>query len=163
MPILIGAGLVALIANAFSDDDSEKTKSSKGKRKRIFISFAFEDEIYRDYLVNQAKSEKSPFDFVDMSVKQPWSEHEWQIKCRTKIKRCNGMIVLLSKNTWHSSGARWEIKCAKGERLPVIGMHIKKNDKGAIHPELKGKKIITWSWDNLDESIKKLLIMAIQQ
>lgn len=66
------------------------------------------------------------------------------------------MIVLLSKNTWHSGGARWEIKCAKEERIPVIGMHIKKNDQGAIPPELRGIKIITWSWDNLANVIKKI-------
>ncbi len=66
------------------------------------------------------------------------------------------MIVLLSKNTWYSSGARWEIKSAKEEGIPIIGMHIKKNDKGAIPPELKGKKIIQWSWDNLAAIIKKV-------
>lgn len=155
-PVIIGIGIVALIAEAFSDDDSVKKDSRKDDRKRIFISFAIEDEIYRDRLVNQARSERSPFDFVDMSVKQPWNEEEWKKRCRTKIKRCDGMIVLLSKNTWHSSGARWEIKCAKEERIPVIGMHIKKNDKGAIPPELKGKKIIIWSWDNLEKTIKSI-------
>lgn len=91
-----------------------------------------------------------------MSVKQPWSEGEWKKHCRTKIKRCDGMIVLLSKNTWYSSGSRWEIKCAKEEGIPVIGMHVKKNDKGAIPPELKGKRIIEWTWDNLEKSLNKM-------
>ncbi|MEI6349303.1 MAG: TIR domain-containing protein [Bacteroidota bacterium] len=130
-------------------------EKKKETRKRVFISFAIEDETYRNHLVNQARSEKSPFDFVDMSVKQPWDELEWKKRCRTKIKRCDGMIVLLSKKTWHSSGVRWEIKCAKEEGIPVIGMHIKKNDKGAIPPELRENKTIIWSWDNLNVSIKK--------
>lgn len=30
-------------------------------RKRIFISFAMEDKTLRDFLVGQAKNEKSPF------------------------------------------------------------------------------------------------------
>jgi len=64
------------------------------------------------------------------------------------------MIVLLSKNTYQSSGARWEIKCAKEEGVPVIGMHIKKKDKGDIPPELKGKKIITWTWENINNILK---------
>lgn len=53
------------------------------------------------------------------------------------------MIVLLSKNTWHTGGARWEMKCAIEEKKQFIevGMHIKKNDKGAIPTELKGKKL----------------------
>lgn len=155
-PYIIGAGLVALIAKAFSEEDDKRPEKEKNKKKRIFISFAIEDEFYRDKLVEQAKLERSPFSFVDMSVKKPWDEQEWKRKCRTKIKKCDGMIVMLSKNTYHSSGARWEIKCAKEENIPVIGMHIFKNRKGAIPPELKGKPVIEWSWDNLSKSINKI-------
>jgi hypothetical protein len=46
----------------------------------------------------------------------------------------------------HASGVHWEIKCAKEEGIPIIGMHIKKNDKGAIPPGLKDVKIIEWKW-----------------
>lgn len=157
-PILIGAGLVALIAKAFSDDEEEpKRKRSvrSTRKKKIFVSFAVEDKRYRDFLVAQGKNERSPFTFIDMSVKEPWTQKIWKDKCRNKIQKCDGMIVLLSKNTWHASGARWEIKCAKEEGVPVIGMHVKKNDKGAKPPELNGKKVIDWSWDNLDETISK--------
>ncbi len=157
-PILIGAGLVALIAKAFSDDDEEpirKRSSRSTRKKKIFVSFAVEDKKYRDFLVAQGKNERSPFTFIDMSVKEPWTQKIWKDKCRDKIQKCDGMIVLLSKNTWHASGARWEIKCAKEEGVPVIGMHVKKNDKGAKPPELNGKKVIDWSWDNLDETISK--------
>lgn len=154
-PVILGAGAIALLLNALFEDEEDLGNEIK---KRIFISFAIEDEQYRDYLVAQAKDERSPFTFVDMSVKQPWNETIWKQKCRTKIKSCDGMIVLLSKNTWNSSGARWEIKCAKEEGLPVIGMHIKKKNQGAIPPELKGNKIITWSWDNLAKVIKNDII-----
>lgn len=152
-PVIIGAGAVALLIKPLLDESDDSEQDIK---KRIFISFAIEDQKYRDFLVAQAKNERSPFTFIDMSVKQPWDEKIWKQKCRSKIKSCDGMIVLLSKNTWHSSGTRWEIKCAREERIRVIGMHIKKNDKGAIPPELKGKKVITWSWDNLETAIDKI-------
>jgi hypothetical protein len=151
LPILIGAGLGALLLKALFDGEDKEQEP-----KKIFVSFAIEDSKYRDFLVAQAKNEKTPFSFIDMSVKQPWNENEWKRKCRTKIKSCDGMIVLLSKKTWHSGGSRWEIKCANEEGIPVIGMHIKKNDKGAIPPELEGSRIIEWSWDNLSKSIKKI-------
>ena len=131
-------------------------EDSDERRKRIFVSFAIKDVKYRDYLVKQARQDKSPFDFVDMSVKKKWKEAEWKRKCRTKIKRCDGVIALLSKNTFHAGGARWEIKCASEEGIKVIGMHIKKNYKGAIPPELKGKKVITWNWNNLKKFIQSL-------
>lgn len=159
LPVIIGIGLAALLIDAFSEEEKPKRKSSKRRssnsesKKKIFVSFAIEDKKYRDFLVAQAKNERTPFTFVDMSVKEPWTQKIWKDKCREKIQKCDGMIVLLSKNTWHSGGSRWEITCAKEERVPVIGMHIKKNDKGAKPPELNGKKVIDWTWDNLDESI----------
>jgi len=123
----------------------------KAIQRKVFISFAIEDKKYRDFLVSQAKNSRTPFDFIDMSVKEPWPEKEWKKQCRKKIKQCDSVIVLLSKNTWHSSGARWEIKCAREEGLRLIGMHVKKDDKGAVPAELRGKRIIEWSWDKLDQ------------
>ncbi|MPL94165.1 hypothetical protein SDC9_40313 [bioreactor metagenome] len=131
-------------------------ESRKEIRKRVFISFAVEDIEYRDHLVNQARNNRSPFDFVDMSVKKTWQKSEWQKRCRTKIKRCDGVIALLSKNTYHAGGARWEMKCAIEENVEIIGMHIRKNDKGAIPPELKGEKIIEWNWSNLEKFVNQL-------
>lgn len=89
-----------------------------------------------------------------MSVKQPWPDNIWKRRCRVKIRQCDCMIVLLSKNTWHSGGTRWEIKCGREEGLRMIGMHIKKDDKGAIPPELKGKRIIEWEWEKLKKFLK---------
>ena len=63
---------------------------------RLFISFAKEDENYRNHLVDQARNHRSPFEFIDMSVKNPWPESIWKERCRTKIKGCDGVIVLLS-------------------------------------------------------------------
>lgn len=127
-------------------------------RKRIFISFAMEDEIYRDYLKDQARNNRSPFDFIDMSIKTPYKQSEWKKKCRAKIKRCHGVIVLVSRHTYLSSGARFEIKCAKEERIPLIGIYVKKSDKGVISfpPELKGVKTDIWTWDNIETFINKI-------
>ena len=139
--------IMGLLDFLFKDND---------ERPRIFISFAMDDAIYRNHLVTQARNNRSPFDFIDMSVKEPYMQKEWKDRCRTRIKRCHGVIVLLSKNTYHSSGARWEIKCAREEKIPIIGMHIKKDDRGTIPPELKGKRIIIWSWENVEKFIESL-------
>jgi hypothetical protein len=152
-PLVIGTGVIALLIKELFEESGEAPKKMT---KRIFISFAIEDKKYRDFLVAQAKNEKSPFSFVDMSVKQPWDEEIWKQRCRTRIKSCDGIIVLLSKNIWHSSGARWEMKCAQEEGIPIVGMHIKRRDKGAIPPELKGKKIISWSWEDLRKTVEGL-------
>ncbi len=66
------------------------------------------------------------------------------------------MIALLSKNTHKAGGARWEIKCAREEGVRVAGMHIFKNEKGSIPTELKGKRVMEWSWDNLEKFVNDL-------
>lgn len=123
--------------------------------KRIFIAFAIEDKYARDFLVQQAKDNRSPFEFTDMSVKQPW-DSAWKTKCRQRIKGCHGVIALISKNTAKATGARWEMWCATDEGKPIIGVHIHKDNKGAIPPELKGKKVIEWSWPNIAAFINSL-------
>ncbi len=64
--------------------------------------------------------------------------------------------MLLSNYTYHASGVRWEIKCAIEEKIPIIGMHVRKNDKCAVPHELKGKRIITWNWKDLEKFVNSL-------
>jgi hypothetical protein len=122
---------------------------------RVFICFAAEDKTYRDFLVGQMRLQDSPIDFIDFSVKEPWDE-KWKTNCRTKIKGCEGFIALISKKTWYATGARWEMKCADEEGLPMIGVHIHADDKGAIPPELVGHKVIEWTWDGIKNFLNRL-------
>lgn len=125
------------------------------RAKRVFIGFAAEDILYRDLLKGQARNRNSPFEFIDMSVKEAFSE-KWKTQCRQRLKGCDGFIALLSKKTWNADGARWEMKCANEEGLPVLGVHIHEDDKGAIPPELKGKPVIEWTWDGIASFIRSL-------
>ncbi|MFN0078622.1 MAG: TIR domain-containing protein [Prosthecobacter sp.] len=116
---------------------------------RIFISFAVEDSRYRDFLVGHARNEKSPFSFVDMSVKEPW-DSQWKTNCRTKIKGCDGMIALVGKNTAKASGALWEVQCAKEEGVPVRGVYIDSDNKPSLLPaEFQGVRVVDWTWANI--------------
>lgn len=124
--------------------------------KRIFISFAIEDSNYRDLLVGQARNNKSPFQFTDMSVKEPWS-YSWKTKCRTKIKGCDGLIALISKKTTKASGARWEIACADEENVPILGIYCNSKDKPYYLPsEIKGHPVRNWTWPNIQNFIESL-------
>jgi len=122
---------------------------------RIFIAFAVEDTRSRDFLVGQASNERCPFSFTDMSVKEPW-DSEWKTKCRTKIKGCDGVIALISTNTWNADGQRWEIKCADEEGIPMIGVQIYKDRPGVVPPELGGYSVINWSWAGIAAFINRL-------
>lgn len=121
--------------------------------KRIFISFAVEDSWACKYLAGQAKNENSPFEFVDMSVKQPWDSN-WKANCRARIKGCDGVIALISPKTRYADGALWEMKCAIEEGIPLMGMYI---DKQCLIPsELSGRRVVEWSWSNISHFINSI-------
>lgn len=124
-------------------------------KNRIFISFAIEDRWARDFLVGQAKQEHSPFEFVDMSVKTPW-DSSWKTNCRSRIKGCDGVIAILSANTATAEGARWEMKCAREEGIPIVGMQANASKPGAIPAELAGAKMISWTWSSIKSFLDHL-------
>ena len=126
------------------------------KKNRIFISFAVEDRTSRDLLVGQAKNKNSPFEFVDMSAKQPW-DNAWKTNCRTKIKGCDGMIALVSKNTAKATGQLWEVGCAKEEGVPIRGVYVDADNKpGTLPTEFSGVRVVNWTWDNIADFLNSL-------
>ncbi len=120
-------------------------------KKVIFIAFAIEDERQRDFLKGQSLLTKSPFEYVDMSVKEAYLT-EWKEKVRTRIKRSDGVIVLVSKNSLSSSGQKWEIECAKSEGKKILGIWAYTDDR----TNLVGVNTRVWTWDNIKDFIDSL-------
>ena len=124
--------------------------------KKIFISFAIEDEKLRDFLVGQSKNDKCPFEFYDMSVKTPW-DSEWKTKCREKIRKCDGMIAIITKNSRTASGQLWEVGCAQEEGVPCKGIYGYADDKPSYLPVvLDNLSISNWKWDIIKNWINSL-------
>ncbi|HKQ06935.1 MAG TPA: TIR domain-containing protein [Blastocatellia bacterium] len=122
--------------------------------KVIFVAFPIEDEHQRDLLKGQSLNTKCPFEYVDLSVKERY-ESNWKERVRTRIRRSNGVIALISKNTLNSSGETWEINCAKEEGKPMIGLWIYKDDY--TRPvEMNGYRIIPWTWQGIADFIDGL-------
>ena len=100
-------------------------------KKTVFIAFAIEDERMRDFLKGQSLHPRTPFDFVDMSVKEPYAT-QWKEKVLTRIRRSHGVLVLVSKNSFDSSGQKWEIQCAKEEGKPIRGIWAYSDDRSRL-------------------------------
>ena len=79
-----------------------------------------------------------------MSVKEPYDTN-WKERVRTRIRRSDGVIILVSKNSLTSTGQQWEIQCARAEKKPVRGIWIYKNDRTNI----VGLNTQVWSWNNM--------------
>lgn len=117
-------------------------------RKVVFVAFAIEDVRCRDYLKGQSLNTRSPFEYIDMSVKEAYDE-EWKARVRTRIKRSDGVLVLVSENSLKSSGQKWEIKCAREEGKAVRGMWCYKDDRTKI----EGLNTMVWTWNNIADWI----------
>jgi hypothetical protein len=125
-------------------------------KNRIYISFAIEDLALRDLLVKQVKNNDSPFVSIDMVVKKLWDK-TWKMDCRTRIKRCEGMIIILTKNTIISEGQIWEINCANEESIPIFGIYGSTDDRPFSLPkELDGARVDSWTWGNISQWINAL-------
>ena len=123
---------------------------------RVFTAFAIEDVWARDYLVGQGRNERTPFQFTDMSVKQPW-DYAWKTQCRTRIRGCDGMIALLSRNTAKASGQLWEISCAREEGIPIMAIYTTRENRPYLIPTvLNGIPVRDWTWANIMQFLGKL-------
>jgi len=120
-------------------------------KKVIFIAFAIEDESIRDLIKGQSLNTDSPFEYIDMSVKEAYAE-EWKKRVRTRILRSDGVIAIISKNSLTSTGQKWEIQCAKEEKRPLRGIWAYKEDR----TNLVGVNTVVWSWPNIAAFINSL-------
>lgn len=120
-------------------------------KKVLFIAFAIEDERQRDFLHGQTLHSRAPYEFIDMSVKEPYSS-EWKERVRTRIRRSDGIIVLVSRNSLSSSGQKWEIECAREEKKKILGIWAYGEDRTNI----VGINISEWSDRNISNFIDSL-------
>lgn len=123
---------------------------------RIFISFAIEDEWARTRMVGQARNERTPFEFVDMSVKRPWDE-AWKTQCRIRIKGCDGLIAMVTNNTATADGQLWEVRAALQEGVPVLGVYATRDSRPYSLPaEFRHVQVVDWTWANVSSFIAGL-------
>ena len=158
--IIVGVGLL-LSANKETPKhrgDRRKTEKPKNKKKKkmankkvVFVAFAIEDERSRDFLKGQSLHTNSQFEFIDMSVKEAY-EKDWKEKVQTRIRRSDGMIVLLSKNSLSSTGQKWEINCAQMENKPIFAMWIYQDDR----TRLPGLNPVPWTSSAIQNFLESL-------
>lgn len=120
-------------------------------KKTIFVAFSIEDERQRDFLKGQSLHTNSPFEYIDMSVKEAY-DTDWKNKVRTRIRRSDGVIALISSNSLTSSGQKWEIACAKEEGKKVLGIWAYTDDRTNV----QGVRTVAWTWKAIEDFIDSL-------
>lgn len=123
-------------------------------KKIVFIAFAKEDESSRNLFTGQRVHPDTPFEFTDMSVKLPY-DSDWKEKTRTRIRRSDGVIALISSSTPKADGELWEIECAVEEQKPLLGIWVEKGY--STKPLAMGSAPCKeWTWENVANFIDGL-------
>lgn len=119
--------------------------------KVVFVAFPIEDERQRDFLKGQSLRTNSPFEYIDMSVKEAYAT-DWKERVRTRIRRSHGVIVLVSKNSLTSTGQKWEIECAREEGKKILAIWAYTDDRTS----LSSVNTVVWTWEAVKNFIDGL-------
>ncbi|MFI2215108.1 TIR domain-containing protein [Streptomyces sp. NPDC020141] len=116
-------------------------------RKSIFVAFAMEDEASRNLFTGQRVNADTPFEFIDLSVKEQYVT-DWKERVRTRIRRSQGVIALISTSTPGATGQLWEIECARAEGKPLLGIWLDQDYR--VKPSQMGSAPCkAWTWSNV--------------
>lgn len=121
---------------------------------RVYVIHVPEDIPSYDKLAGECRGARLSAEFDRMQVKQPWVP-AWKTQTWNRIYKCDGVIVLLSKNT-NAGGIAWELECAQKFDLPMLGIHVDKTKAGNVPDELRNWTVIEWSWAEISKFIRSL-------
>ena len=119
-------------------------------KKRVFISFDYDhDSDIKECLVGQARNPDSPFEIIDMSIKET-IESNWRKNARQRIKGCDVVIILCGHSTHTASGVSAELTIAQEEHIPYFLLQ-GRHDGYCKKPNhaYSTDKMYKWTWDNL--------------
>jgi hypothetical protein len=117
-------------------------------KKKIFISYSIKDKRQKNLLKRQSLNTISPFEYIDMFIKEPY-DSDWKNRVQTLIHKSDGVIVLVSENSLISDGQKWELICAKQENKKTLGIRSYTRDRTIISI-INTKK---WTWSNISDFI----------
>ncbi|KKM11543.1 molecular chaperone Tir [Clostridiales bacterium PH28_bin88] len=137
----------------------ELREGEKQGKKNVFISFAYEDIDYVNLLRAQAKNEKSPIEFNDWSVSEPFnSERSPYIKQKIgeRIAQSSLTVVYLSDKTPSSHWVEWEIEESLRRGKQVIGVFAGETRPAKLPKAIEHNTIKCVPWAKLSETISGL-------
>ncbi len=105
-------------------------------------------------LVSQANDQNSPFEIIDMSIKEPITS-KWKEDARNRIKKCDYVIVLCGRNTKDAKGVTAELTIAQEENIPYFLLCGRKD--GNVQKPLSSKKediIYKWKWKKIESLLQ---------
>lgn len=119
-------------------------------KKRAFISFDYDhDHDIKECLVGQARNPDSPFEIIDMSIKEPICSN-WKENARRRIRSCDVVVILCGEHTDTASGVTAELTIAQEEGIPYFLLRGRSSCPCTWpNHRYENDKMYNWTWDNL--------------
>lgn len=117
---------------------------------KVFTSFDYDhDSELRDFLIGQAKNDKSPFEISDYSLKGELSG-DWKAKIKERIKKVDQVAVICGEHTDTATGVSAEVLISQELGKPYFLLK-GRNGKICVKPKAakSSDKIYSWTWENL--------------
>lgn len=127
-------------------------------RRNLFLSFAYEDIDEANLFRAQARSRKSPINFVDRSVREPFdsSRAEYiQQRISERIKQSSMTVVLLSEATSKSRWVEWEIRRSLALGKKVVAFHVGVKPPTLQPDVIREMRIPVVPWSHLKHHISQ--------
>jgi hypothetical protein len=124
--------------------------------KRVFVIFAIDDRAQKIHFTELASREKRSYKFVEMPIKDNWDHNEWKQSCESRIKGCDGAIVLVSEKLKKSTAAIWKVQRVKKVGLRLRGIYINGGSIKDKPKELDEVLCNEWRWENIKAFIQSL-------
>lgn len=137
----------------------ERAKEELRGRRNVFISFAHEDLDEVNLLRGQAKNDRSPLEFNDWSVSEPYdSDRAEYIKQRIadRIAQSSVTVVYLSDASSASRWVDWEIRKSLELGKHVLAVYKGDRPPRVSFPALEKHNIKAVRWSDLSREIESL-------
>lgn len=122
-------------------------------KKRVFVSFDFDnDKVLKDFIIGQSRNEDSPFEVVDVSMKEAEPQRNWESEARRKIKSADVVVVMVGSKTHEAPGVLKEVSIALDEGIAIYQI-IGYRDSSPV-PVPGAGRLMSWNWENLKNLFK---------
>lgn len=130
-------------------------------RRKVFISYRFQDKDKVSMLRGQAKNEDTDLDFIDMGLQVPFnSENADYIKAgiRERIRQSSVTLVVVSDTTHQSEWVDWEVRESIREGKGVVAVDLRTNQTTPL-PEVISEnpriQIVRWNHREIMDAIHR--------
>lgn len=125
-------------------------------KTKIFVSFSPEDKNEGKMLGDQCRNPFSTFE-VSGGSEEVQGNEDWQRQTRERIKQAQIVLMVIGKNTATAANVVWEIKVAREEGIPVLGVYVNKEYQDSVPETFGSGPIIEWNWEYVYNTILRIV------